>query len=164
MQDKRYPLGILTIPWAIAGAILGIWTFAPLYIYHLSFAAEKHGWGQGTVGPQDISGYIGFISAGIMAVIVIASLAIAQRATFKLGLPNPKDLIWPFVISTLIFGIPYILVSLFYEYERFSLPYDGNWAAISGICSVGFCHFIVLSTLINKSQQVAERDTLTGTP
>ena len=156
MQDSRYPLGILTVPWAIAGGILGVWTFAPIYIYHLSFVAQRHGWGDGTVGPQDFSGYVGFLSVGIVAVVVVATLAIAQRATFKLGLPNPKDIVWPFVVSTLIFAIPYILVSLFYEYERFALPYDGDWAAISGICSVGFCHFIVFTALIKKSHRVDE--------
>jgi hypothetical protein len=41
-------------------------------------------------------------------------------------IPAPRDIAVPFVISTLIFAIPYVAVFTFYEKHRYQLPYDGQ--------------------------------------
>ena len=67
------------------------------------------------------------------------------------GLFKGKQLNWAlfsFLLSgSLLMALPYIVVSVFYDRHRFTLPYDGNWAAISGICAVGFVHYVVFTAM-----------------
>ncbi|MGC3967157.1 MAG: hypothetical protein QM775_07230 [Pirellulales bacterium] len=151
MHDARYPFGRLTIPWYLAGVVLAVWAFAPLYVYHVSFAAEDEGWGKGTVGSQDFAGYVGFAFVGFFAVVCTAALTVAHRRTFALSWPPMRTFVEPFVISTSIFAAPYGGVAMFYEQFRSSLPYDSNWAAISGICVVGLAQFVVMTALAKSS-------------
>ena len=149
--DPRYPFGVLTVPWYLAGLFLGIWTFGSMYVYHFSFVAEEHGWGAQSVGPQDFAGYVGFFFVAIVGFAATVALAIVHRRTFKLDLPEARLVVAPFVTSSLLFALPYVVVSIFYDQHRFTLPEDGNWPAISGICSVGFVHYVVLNAIAKRS-------------
>ena len=155
-------MGILTIPWAMAGGLLAIWTFAPLYTYHLSFSTTRYGLGRESVGVQDFAGYVGFISVGIFTLLALVVYAIVHRKTFSLSLPRVRDLVLPFVLSTGVLGIPYLLAGVFYENERFHFPHDGNWAAISGLCGIGFVHYILFNALMKRTRN--EQKTGTGPP
>lgn len=152
MRDDRFPFGVLTVPWYLAGGTLAIWAFGPLYIYDFAFVAEKNGWGRDSVGAQDFAGYLGFGFVTLFTVAAAIALAVVHRDTFRLALPAPRDVAIPFVISTLIFALPYVAVITFYEKHRGKLPYDGNWAAISGICTVGFAHFVVMTALAKRTR------------
>ena len=156
--DPRYPFGALTVPWYVAGLFLGIWAFGSQYVYHFSFVADKYDLGRGHVGVQDFAGYVGFFFVGIFGIIACIALGLTHKRTFRMGLPNPRDLVKPFVVSSLVFAFPYVAVSVFYGEHRYALPYDGAWAAISGICSVGFVHFAVFSALAICSQPIAQPD------
>lgn len=150
MHSDRFPFGVLTVPWYLCGAALAIWAFGPLYIYDFAFVAEKNGWGRNSVGAQDLAGYMGFGFVTLFTLASAVALAFVHRESFRLSLPAPRDIAVPFVISTLIFAIPYVAVFTFYEKHRGQLPYDGNWAAISGICTVGFGHFVVMTALAKR--------------
>jgi len=159
MHNDRYPMGKLTIPWAIADGFLAIWTFAPLYTYHISFSSTRYGWGRESVGTQDFPGYVGFISVSIFTLLALAVYAVVHSNTLSLSLPRFRDLVLPFVMSTVVLGIPYLLAGVFYDNERFHFPYDGNWAAISGLCSIGFVHYVLFNALLKRNQQSGVPDT-----
>jgi hypothetical protein len=152
MQDDRYPFGVLTIPWYLGGGVLALWALAPQYVYHLSFTAVRHGWGRGNVGPQDFAGYLGFGFTGGYVILALIVLAVTHRRTFQLALPARRDVLLPFLASTLVLAIPYVAVGVFYD-RYASLPYDGDWAAISGFCTVGFAHFVLMTALAKRSRR-----------
>jgi hypothetical protein len=150
-ENQTYPFGILTIPWYLCGCVLALWAFAPLYIHHFGFAALEFDLAPKNMHYDDFAGYVGFFFVGSVMLLSGIALTVIHWNTFRLPLPKLRTFLVPFIVSTLIFTAPYIMVSVFYEENRSLIRGTNTWASIAGICSVGFAHFIVLTAMAKLS-------------
>ena len=150
------PFGRFTLAFHLTGVFLAIWAFAPQYVYHASFVPKELGWTHESAlgGYHDYAGYVGFIFISCITILIAFLVIFAYKATLKTHIPKLKPLILGLTYSTLLFSIPWAMVGWFYDNYRFRFPSDGNWAAISGICTIGllhyYCWYIITTVLSPK--------------
>lgn len=139
--------GRLTVPWLWSGLLLGLWAFAPTYIYHLQFVTTGDKGGVGTAEQQDMAGYIGFLS--VAALLALIGTVLSARLWFTWKLPIQwRKLAKPLWLSSALLLPWYAGAIYLYENYRYSMPYDSNWAAIGGNTLVGFIHYLFATFLM----------------
>ncbi len=139
--------GWLTLPWAWSGLFLGLWAFAPTYIYHLQFVTTGDKGGVGTAEQQDLAGYIGFLAVATLMLMIGIALSVRLWHTWKLPV-NWRWLAKPLWLSSALILPWYVAAIYLYENYRYSMPYDSNWAAIGGNATVGMIHYLFATFLM----------------
>jgi len=139
--------GRMTLPWTWSGLLLGLWAFAPTYIYHLQFVTTGDKGGVGTAEQQDLAGYIGFFV--IAALMLLIGSVLSARLWFTWKLPVQwRKLVKPICFSSALLLPWYASAIYLYENYQYSMPYDSNWAAIGGNVTVGLIHFLFATFLM----------------
>lgn len=141
-------MGWLTIPWTWSGLLVALWAFAPTYVYHLQFVTTGKQSGIGTAEQQDAASYIGFLSVSLLLVLIGLVLTWRLRYTWKLC-AQWRQMIKPLLLSSVLMIPWYIATTYLYGNHRYEMPYDSNWAAIGGIASIGFIHFLFATFLMH---------------
>ncbi len=149
----------LHYPLALCGIATAFYSFATTLLWPLALHFSKTS-SQSELGmpPDDYAGYIAYVGTLPFFLLFSGLYAIRHWWLVRTGFPGLKTILLSILTSSLIMAAPWIALGLFFERQRFQLPGDGNWPAISAMAGLTAIHLWLLLSLPKPVQvQVTTR-------
>ncbi len=131
----------LHVPWVILLLATAFYSISTTILYPLSFyTAKVFTWSDYDMATDDIAGYLAYLGSLPFFLIAAVAFAIKNREMLKYGMPSWKLLSISVLVSSLTMAVPWVLMGMFFDSFRFSLPGDGNWPSISVFSALACVH------------------------